>query len=30
MILLETILVSVAIVVTSIHFYLISTGKARF
>ncbi|PIG29361.1 hypothetical protein CLU93_3669 [Janthinobacterium sp. 35] len=30
MIFLETVLVSVAIVVTSIHFYLISTGKARF
>ena len=30
MIFLETVLMSVAIVVTSIHFYLISTGKARF
>lgn len=30
MIFLETALIAVAIVVTGIHFYLISTGKARF
>ena len=30
MICLETALIAVAVVVTSIHFYLITTGKARF
>jgi hypothetical protein len=30
MMFLETVLIGVAVVVTSVHFYLITTGKARF
>ena len=30
MMILETALIAVAVVVTGINFYLISTGKARF
>jgi hypothetical protein len=30
MMFLETALIAVAVIVTGIHFYLISTGKARF
>ena len=30
MMFLETVLIGVAVVVTSVHFYPITTGKARF